>query len=42
MPYAMILMIDPCHSNAGLSKITATDVFRYVFSFVPYSALNNE
>jgi hypothetical protein len=36
MLYAMILMIDPCNSNAGSSKITATDFFLKVFSFVIY------
>jgi hypothetical protein len=33
-------MIDPCNSNADLSKITATGVFLYVFSSVPYSESN--
>jgi hypothetical protein len=42
MLYAMILMIDSSNSNAGLSKIPATYVFIYVFSFVPYSELNKE
>jgi hypothetical protein len=42
MLYAMVLMIGPCILNEGLSKITATDVFRYVFSSVPYSELNNK
>jgi hypothetical protein len=36
----MILMIDPCNSNADLSKITATGVFLYVFPSVPYSESN--
>jgi hypothetical protein len=36
----MILMIDPCVSNADLSKITVTPVFLYVFSSVPYSESN--
>jgi hypothetical protein len=40
MLYAMVLMIDPCNSKAGLSKISAADVFLYVFSFVPYLELN--
>jgi hypothetical protein len=38
----MILMIDPCNSNADLSKVTALDAFLYVFPFVPYSELNKE
>jgi hypothetical protein len=38
----MILMIDPCNSNADLSKITTTDVFIYAFSLVPYSESNKE
>jgi hypothetical protein len=35
----MILMIDSCNSYANLSIITATGVFLYVFSSVPYSTL---
>jgi hypothetical protein len=36
----MILMIDPCNSYADLSKITATAVFLYVITSVPYSKSN--
>jgi hypothetical protein len=42
MLYFMIFMIDPCNSNADLSKLTATGVFFYVFPSVPYSELNKE
>jgi hypothetical protein len=44
MLYLMISMIDPCNSNADLSKkkITATSVFQYVFSSVCYSESNKE
>jgi hypothetical protein len=35
-------MIDPCNSNADLSKITATGVCLYVIPSVPYSELNKE
>jgi hypothetical protein len=40
MLYPMIFMIDPCNSDACLSKVTSTDAF-YVF-FVPFSELNKE
>jgi hypothetical protein len=40
--YPMILIIDHCNSNACLSKITATGVFPYVPSSVPYSVLNKK
>jgi hypothetical protein len=33
----MVLMIDPCNSNADLSKIIANAVFLYVITSVPYS-----
>jgi hypothetical protein len=36
----MILMIDPCNSYADLSKITATAVFLYGITSVPYSESN--
>jgi hypothetical protein len=39
---AMILMIDLCNSNEGLSAITATAVFIGVFSSDSYSELNKE
>jgi hypothetical protein len=40
MVYLMILMIDPCNSNADLSIITAADVCLYAFSSVSYSETN--
>ena len=42
MLFFIIFMIDPCNYNADLSKITATGVFLYVISSVPYSELNKE
>jgi hypothetical protein len=40
--YAIILMIDPCNSYAGISEITGTAVSFGLFSSVPYSELNKE
>jgi hypothetical protein len=36
----MVLMIDPCNSNADLSIIIATAVFLYVITSVHYSESN--